>query len=116
MPETSACVRVQAFEIYLKFKAFPDALRVALRANDRELQQRAFAACDDFLVKQQLCHILARQVWHAQSSVWLAADTSSKPLQMQHVLSVPGSPGACVQRVRMLARGPSNQQLMSGNA
>lgn len=58
MPE--ACL--QAFEIYLKFKAYPDALRVALRANDRELQKRAFSSCGDFLVKQQLCHILARQV------------------------------------------------------
>jgi RPN1 N-terminal domain len=53
----------QAFEIYLKFKAFPDALRVALRSGDRGLQQRAFATCDDFAVKQQLCYILARQVW-----------------------------------------------------
>ena len=52
----------QAFEIYLKFKAFPNALRVALRAGDRGLQQRAFATCEDFAVKQQLCHILARQV------------------------------------------------------
>lgn len=60
-PPDDVAVLQQAFEIYLKFKAFPDALRVALRANDRGLQQRAFAACDDFLVKQQLCHILARQ-------------------------------------------------------
>ena len=53
---------MQAFEIYLKFKAYPEALRVALRAGDRSLQERAFATCDDFAVKQQLCHILARQV------------------------------------------------------
>ena len=58
---------MQAFGIYLKFKAFPDALRVALRANDRALQERAFAACEDYLEKQQLCHILARQVpFHIQ--------------------------------------------------
>lgn len=56
------CFNAQAFEIYLKFEAFPDALRVALRAGDRGLQQRAFATCSDFAVKQQLCYILARQV------------------------------------------------------
>ncbi len=52
----------QAFHIYLKFEAYPDALMVALRAGERELQERAFGSCSDFLLKQQLCHILARQV------------------------------------------------------
>lgn len=54
---------LQAFHIYLKFESYPDALMVALRAGNRELQERAFGNCADFLVKQQLCHILARQVW-----------------------------------------------------
>mmetsp|Transcript_16474 Transcript_16474/g.49335 ORF Transcript_16474/g.49335 Transcript_16474/m.49335 type:complete len:898 (+) Transcript_16474:187-2880(+) len=54
-------VLLQAFHIYLKFESYPDALMVALRAGNRELQERAFGNCADFLVKQQLCHILARQ-------------------------------------------------------
>lgn len=51
----------QAFEMYIKFKAYPEALRVALRANDSKLRERAFVACPDFLTKQQMCYILARQ-------------------------------------------------------
>ena len=53
---------LQAYELYLKEKKYPDAMRVALRINERDLTEQCFAACEDPLEKQQLAYLLARQV------------------------------------------------------
>ena len=59
----NACIaRRQAYELYLKQGKFPDAMRVALRVNDRERIEQCFAATPDPLEKQQLAFLLARQV------------------------------------------------------
>jgi len=52
---------VQAYELYLKQDKYPDAMRVALRVNDRERIEQCFAATPDPLEKQQLAFLLARQ-------------------------------------------------------
>lgn len=40
---------------------YHDALRTALRLNDRSLIESTFAACADPSAKKQLCYLLARQ-------------------------------------------------------
>lgn len=59
---TSSIGALQAYELYIKEAKFPDAMRVALRINERELTEQCFAACKDPLEKQQLAYLLARQV------------------------------------------------------
>lgn len=50
-----------AYQIYMRFEKYPDALRVALRMDKLQLVKEIFAACNDILEKEQLCYILARQ-------------------------------------------------------
>ena len=62
----------QAYELYLKQDKYPDAMRVALRVNDRERIEQCFAATPDPLEKQQLAFLLARQVVAAGRSCMLS--------------------------------------------
>ena len=50
-----------AHGIYAHRKMFHDAMRVALRLNDRPLIESTFASCENALEKSQLGHLLARQ-------------------------------------------------------
>lgn len=50
-----------AYEISLKQKEYPFALRVALKLDNQELIERAFNECEDVLVKKQLAFALGRQ-------------------------------------------------------
>ncbi|KAG6545593.1 hypothetical protein Mapa_012947 [Marchantia paleacea] len=50
-----------AYQIYRKFEKYPDAMRVALRMDNSQYVKATFKDCKDFLEKQQLCYILARQ-------------------------------------------------------
>ncbi|BBN10869.1 26S proteasome regulatory subunit N1 [Marchantia polymorpha subsp. ruderalis] len=50
-----------AYQIYRKFEKYPDAMRVALRMDNSQYIKATFKDCNDFLEKQQLCYILARQ-------------------------------------------------------
>ncbi|CAM6095742.1 unnamed protein product [Calypogeia fissa] len=50
-----------AYQIYKKFGKYPEAIRVALRMDNTEYVKSTFEDCQDFLEKQQLCYILARQ-------------------------------------------------------
>jgi 26S proteasome regulatory subunit N1 len=50
-----------AFKGYMKVKKFHDAMRVALRLNNRSLMEEVFIACEDQVDKQQLAYLLARQ-------------------------------------------------------
>lgn len=59
-PDDKEVLRV-AHSIYMQRRTFHDAMRVALRLNDRGLVESTFIACDDVLEKKQLCHLLARQ-------------------------------------------------------
>ncbi|KAL3695426.1 hypothetical protein R1sor_009502 [Riccia sorocarpa] len=51
----------EAYQIYRKFGKYPDAMRVALRMDNLQYVKSIFKDCTDFLEKQQLCYILARQ-------------------------------------------------------
>lgn len=59
-PDDKAVLKV-SHAIYLKRRMFHDAMRVALRLNDRPLIESTFVACDGVLEKRQLGHLLARQ-------------------------------------------------------
>ncbi|KAK9842343.1 hypothetical protein WJX81_007723 [Elliptochloris bilobata] len=50
-----------AYAIYLAQANFPDAMRLALKMNDKELAAETMAACKDPLVKKQLGYLLGRQ-------------------------------------------------------
>ncbi|XP_044739698.1 26S proteasome non-ATPase regulatory subunit 2-like [Chrysoperla carnea] len=47
-------------QLFLKFKQYPQALRVAIQYNDRKLIEQIFNECSDQLIKKQLAFILAR--------------------------------------------------------
>lgn len=59
-PDDSAVLKA-AFNIYMQKKSYHDGMRVALRLNDMDLINQAFASCDDVLKKRQLGYLLARQ-------------------------------------------------------
>ena len=50
-----------AYDIYIKFESFTNALRVAIKLLDFELMHQAFSLCKDETMKKQLAFILARQ-------------------------------------------------------
>jgi 26S proteasome regulatory subunit N1 len=56
-----AAVFATAFEAYMRVHKWHDAMRVALRLNDRALIERAFSQCDGAVEQQQLAYMLARQ-------------------------------------------------------
>lgn len=49
-----------AHKIYLKFKEYPSALRIALFLDNLQYVKDLFISCDDKLQKKQFCYILAR--------------------------------------------------------
>lgn len=50
-----------AFQIFLRVKQYPDALRVALRLGNEEMVGEIFQQCVDPVVRKQLGYVLARQ-------------------------------------------------------
>ena len=69
----------QAYELYLMEKKFPDAMRVALRINERSLTEQCFAACQEPLEKQQLAYLLARQARCPRTHLRLELLNASSP-------------------------------------
>lgn len=59
-PEDTLCLEV-AFDVYMSFKVWDEALRLALRMNQPERMLKVFLACPDALARKQLAHILGRQ-------------------------------------------------------
>lgn len=59
-PDDKEVLKV-SHSIYMKRRMFHDAMRVALRLNDRPLIESTFIACENILEKSQLGHLLARQ-------------------------------------------------------
>ncbi|XP_026447972.1 26S proteasome non-ATPase regulatory subunit 2 homolog A-like isoform X2 [Papaver somniferum] len=49
-----------AYGIYLKFKEYPSALRIALSLNKLKYVKQMFTSCEDIQLKKQFCYILAR--------------------------------------------------------
>ena len=50
-----------AFDIFKQCNALPDALRVAMKLNSRELMSDVFSCCKDELLRKQLGFILSGQ-------------------------------------------------------
>ncbi|KAI3953442.1 hypothetical protein MKW92_002710 [Papaver armeniacum] len=48
------------YRIYLKFKEYPSALRIALSLNRLKYVKQMFTSCEDIQLKKQFCYILAR--------------------------------------------------------
>ena len=59
-PDDTLCLAV-AYDIYMAYKVWDDALRLALRMNEPERMRAVFLACPDALGRKQLAHILGRQ-------------------------------------------------------
>mmetsp|Transcript_17078 Transcript_17078/g.39858 ORF Transcript_17078/g.39858 Transcript_17078/m.39858 type:complete len:879 (+) Transcript_17078:79-2715(+) len=52
------------YNLYLKYKEYPNALRIALRLNDGALVADSFANCTDRLVQKQMAYIISRRKFH----------------------------------------------------
>lgn len=48
------------YRLYLKYKVFPNALRIAVKLNNGELVSNCFNACDDDLTKKQMAYMITR--------------------------------------------------------
>ncbi|XP_052741288.1 26S proteasome non-ATPase regulatory subunit 2 [Bicyclus anynana] len=48
-------------DTYLRFNEYPRALLVAMQLHDKTKCEEVFNACNDVLIKKQLCYMLARQ-------------------------------------------------------
>lgn len=60
-PDESAKLMELVFDIYLSCQQYPDALRVAIKCDDKEKMARVFESAEDRLVKKQLAFLLASQ-------------------------------------------------------
>merc|ERR1740138_415379 len=52
--------------LYVKFKEYPNALRIALKLNDTKLVADAFAACEDKMVKKQMAFLISRRKFNVE--------------------------------------------------
>jgi len=57
---------VTALNIFKKFKQLPQAMRLALQLNDRELVEEIFNGCEDSTVKRQLAFMLGRHQFYLE--------------------------------------------------
>jgi len=49
------------YDLYMKFKEYPNALRIALKLNEANLVTEVFTTCEDTLVQKQMAYIIARR-------------------------------------------------------
>uniref|UniRef100_A0A7S3DF00 26S proteasome non-ATPase regulatory subunit 2 n=1 Tax=Palpitomonas bilix TaxID=652834 RepID=A0A7S3DF00_9EUKA len=59
-PDNISTYRI-VMEIFRSQKQYPDALRVALKIDDREAAKSLFDECGDDLIRKQMAYLLARQ-------------------------------------------------------
>merc|ERR1740138_1178875 len=52
--------------LYVKFKEYPNALRIALKLNDTKLVADVFAACEDKMVKKQMAFLISRRKFNVE--------------------------------------------------
>lgn len=65
------CILEIAFNIYVKFKESPNALRVAIKLNNPVLIKQVFFNCSDKIIQKQLAFILAKQrVWIEDEEIY----------------------------------------------
>eukprot|EP01062_Namystynia_karyoxenos_P059410 TRINITY_DN50860_c0_g1_i1.p1 TRINITY_DN50860_c0_g1~~TRINITY_DN50860_c0_g1_i1.p1 ORF type:complete len:941 (+),score=453.74 TRINITY_DN50860_c0_g1_i1:95-2917(+) len=63
-----------AYDIYVKVKSYPQALRMAIKLNDQEKMKKLFELCEDDFVKKQMAVMLGRlrivldDEWHGEQS------------------------------------------------
>lgn len=66
-PENTNLLKT-ALSIFRKFNQFPQAMRLALQLNDRELVEELFNSCTDAIVQKQLCYMLGRHQFFLEVS------------------------------------------------
>nr|VDD55533.1 unnamed protein product [Brassica oleracea] len=49
-----------AYMIYMKFKAYPNALQIALLLNNMQYVKKVFTSCTNLLRKKQFCYMISR--------------------------------------------------------
>lgn len=59
-PDDTTILKLALF-LYLEMKNYPQALRIAMRLNDKTVIRDVFDKCEDEEIKKQLCFMLGRQ-------------------------------------------------------
>uniref|UniRef100_A0A0E0Q272 26S proteasome non-ATPase regulatory subunit 2 homolog n=1 Tax=Oryza rufipogon TaxID=4529 RepID=A0A0E0Q272_ORYRU len=85
-PDDMSALKI-AFEIYMKFGDFANALRIALLLYDKSLELKPiFTATDDFQLKKQFAFIIARHGLSIEIDDDIAADENEKEA-LQDIIS-----------------------------
>uniref|UniRef100_A0A0E0ADX4 26S proteasome non-ATPase regulatory subunit 2 homolog n=1 Tax=Oryza glumipatula TaxID=40148 RepID=A0A0E0ADX4_9ORYZ len=85
-PDDMSALKI-AFEIYMKFGDFANALRIALLLDDKSLElKQIFTATDDFHLKKQFAFIIARHGLSTDIDNDIAADENEKEA-LQDIIS-----------------------------
>uniref|UniRef100_A0A0E0LZV5 26S proteasome non-ATPase regulatory subunit 2 homolog n=1 Tax=Oryza punctata TaxID=4537 RepID=A0A0E0LZV5_ORYPU len=85
-PDDMSALKI-AFEIYMKFGDFANALRIALLLDDKSLElKQIFTATDDFHLKKQFAFIIARHGLSTEIDDDIAADENEKEA-LQDIIS-----------------------------
>jgi len=64
-PENTNLLKT-AFQIFRKFGQFPQAMRLALQLNDKEMVEDLFNSCTDGVIQKQLAYMLGRQQFYLE--------------------------------------------------
>ena len=64
-PENTNLLKT-AFQIFRKFGQFPQAMRLALQLNDKEMVEDLFNSCTDGIIQKQLAYMLGRQQFYLE--------------------------------------------------
>ena len=66
-PENTNLLKT-AFKIFRKFNQYPQALRLALQLNDKQLVEELFNSCTDPIIQKQLAFMLGRHQFYLELS------------------------------------------------
>merc|ERR1719445_1450473 len=64
-PENTNLLKT-AFQIFRKFGQYPQAMRLALQLNDKEMVEDLFNSCPDGVIQKQLAYMLGRQQFYLE--------------------------------------------------
>lgn len=79
--DENKCILEIAYNIYIKFKEYPNALRVAMKLNNPILIRQVFLGCNDQVIQYQLAFMLAKQ------RIWIEDNEVLSNLEIQTIIS-----------------------------
>lgn len=77
-----------SYDLYMKHKEYPNALRAALKLNDTTLVAEVFSKCEDRLVQKQMAYIISRRKFNHEFEDDELREIASAESRTGHFLNI----------------------------